>query len=56
MRLGRPAGPVVAARRARDGLVRDGAAGGDPEHLRISVGTPDQNGRLLAALDLALAG
>jgi histidinol-phosphate/aromatic aminotransferase/cobyric acid decarboxylase-like protein len=29
---------------------------GYPEHLRISVGAPDQNARLLAALDRALAG
>jgi len=56
VRLGRPTGPVVAALRARGVLVRDGAALGYPEHLRISVGTPDQNARLLAALDRALAG
>ncbi len=55
VRLGRPAGPVVAALRARGVLVRDGAAVGYPEHLRISVGTPAQNARLLAALDAALA-
>jgi histidinol-phosphate aminotransferase len=56
VRLGRPAGPVVAALRARGVLVRDGAAVGYPEHLRISVGTPEQNARLLDALDRALAG
>jgi histidinol-phosphate aminotransferase len=56
VRLGRSAGPVVAALRARGVLVRDGAAVGYPEHLRISVGAPDQNDRLLAALDAALAG
>jgi histidinol-phosphate aminotransferase len=55
VRLGRPAGPVVAALRARGVLVRDGAAVGYPEHLRISVGTPEQNARLLDALDRALA-
>jgi histidinol-phosphate aminotransferase len=55
VRLGRPTGPVVAALRARGVLVRDGAAVGYPEHLRISVGTRDQNARLLAALDHALA-
>ena len=49
-------GPVVAALRARGVLVRDGAAVGYPEHLRISVGTAEQNARLLAALDRALAG
>ena len=56
VRLGRPTGPVVAALGARGVLVRDGAAVGYPEHLRISVGTPDQTARLLAALDAALAG
>jgi histidinol-phosphate aminotransferase len=56
VRLGRPTGPVVAALRARGVLVRDGAAVGYPAHLRISVGTPEQNARLLDALDRALAG
>jgi histidinol-phosphate aminotransferase len=56
VRLGRPAGPVVAALRARGVLVRDGAAVGYPAHLRISVGTSEQNARLLDALDRALAG
>jgi histidinol-phosphate aminotransferase len=56
VRLNRPAGPVVGALRARGVLVRDGAAVGYPDHLRVSVGTPDQNARLLAALDAALAG
>jgi histidinol-phosphate aminotransferase len=32
-------------------LVRDGAAVGFPEHLRISIGTRDANERLLKALD-----
>jgi histidinol-phosphate aminotransferase len=56
VRLGRPTGPVVRALRARGVLVRDGAAVGYPEHLRITVGTPEQNARLLDALDRALAG
>ena len=56
VRLERPAGPVVAALRARGVLVRDGAAVGYPAHLRISVGTAEQNARLLDALDRALAG
>jgi histidinol-phosphate aminotransferase len=56
VRVGRPSAPVVGALRARGVLVRDGAAVGYPEHLRITVGTPDQNARLLAALDGALAG
>jgi histidinol-phosphate aminotransferase len=56
VRLGRPTGPVVRALRARGVLVRDGAAVGYPEHLRITIGTPEQNARLLDALDRALAG
>jgi histidinol-phosphate aminotransferase len=55
VRLGRPAGPIVTAMRTRGVLVRDGAAVGYPEHLRISIGTPEQNAWLLAALDHALA-
>jgi histidinol-phosphate aminotransferase len=55
VRLGRPTAPVVAALRARGVLVRDGTAVGLPGHLRISVGTPAQHARLLAALDAALA-
>ncbi len=34
-------------------LVRDGADIGFPGHLRIAIGTPDQNNRLLAAWDEA---
>jgi histidinol-phosphate aminotransferase len=56
VRLGRPAAPLVAALRARGVLVRDGAAVGYPEHLRITIGTAEQNARLLDALDRALAG
>ena len=56
VRVGRPTAPVVAALRAQGVLVRDGAAVGYPEHLRISVGTAEQNARLLAALDRALTG
>jgi histidinol-phosphate aminotransferase len=56
VRLGRPTRPVLATLRARGVLVRDGAAVGYPEHLRISVGTAEQNARLLDALDRALAG
>jgi histidinol-phosphate aminotransferase len=55
VRIGRPTGPVVAALRARGVLVRDGAAVGYPEHLRITIGTSEQNARLLDALDRALA-
>jgi histidinol-phosphate aminotransferase len=52
---------VPQAARAREALlrarliVRDGAAVGFPDHLRITVGTRDINDRLLAALD-GLAG
>jgi histidinol-phosphate aminotransferase len=56
VRVGRPTAPVVAALRAEGVLVRDGAAVGYPEHLRISIGTSAQNARLLAALDRALTG
>ena len=43
-------------RLARGGiLVRDGAAVGFPGHLRIAIGTREQNDRLLAAWDRALA-
>jgi len=54
VRIGRPAGPVVDALRARGVLVRDGDTIGLPQHLRISIGTAAQNERLLAALDAAL--
>jgi histidinol-phosphate aminotransferase len=56
VRIDRASGPVVAALRARGVLVRDGAAVGLPEHLRISIGTAAQNTELLAALDAALDG
>lgn len=55
VRIGRPSGPVVAALRGRGILVRDGAAVGFPEHLRITIGTAEQNATLLAALDAALS-
>jgi len=54
--LARSGRAAVQALRARGVLVRDGAAVGYPEHLRISVGTAEQNARLLDALDRALAG
>ncbi len=50
---------VADADRARQALlragilVRDGAALGFPDHLRIAVGTRETNERLLAALDRA---
>jgi len=46
----------LGAALARAGiLVRDGAAVGFPGHLRIAIGTREQNDRLLAAWDRALA-
>jgi histidinol-phosphate aminotransferase len=35
-------------------LVRDGAGVGFPGHLRIAIGTPAQNNRLLTAWDQAI--
>jgi histidinol-phosphate aminotransferase len=52
--LRRESGPVVAAMRRRGVLVRDGAMLGVPRHLRITIGTPAHNQRMLAALDAAL--
>jgi histidinol-phosphate aminotransferase len=47
-----PEATAVRERLLRAGLVvRDGAAVGFPEHLRISLGTRDANERLLRALD-----
>jgi histidinol-phosphate aminotransferase len=54
VKLGRPAAPVVASLRAGGVLVRDGAAVGFPGHLRVTVGSAAQNGRLLGELDRAL--
>ena len=52
--LGRDAAPVFE-RLLRSGvIVRPVANYGLPQHLRISVGTPDQNRRLLAAMPVAL--
>jgi len=43
---------AVRARLLRAGLlVRDGAAVGFPDHLRISIGTREANQRLLRGLD-----
>lgn len=52
--VARPAAPVF------DGLLREGvivrpvAAYGMPNHLRVSIGLPEHNTRLLAALDIVL--
>ena len=49
-----PNAGAVRERLLRAGLVvRDGAAVGFPDHLRISLGTHEANQRLLRALDAA---
>jgi histidinol-phosphate aminotransferase len=50
-RVGPRAGVVRAALLAGGILVRDGADVGFPEHLRIAIGTREQNDRLLAVWD-----
>lgn len=54
--VGRPAGPVYEALLRRGVIVRPLAPYGMPRHLRITIGTPAQMQRLLAALPQALAG
>jgi histidinol-phosphate aminotransferase len=49
--LGRPAAPVFDALLHDGVIVRPVANYGLPNHLRISVGTPDENTRLLDAID-----
>jgi histidinol-phosphate aminotransferase len=44
-------GEVLAGLEERQIAVRPGRPLGDPGHLRVSYGTADENGRLLAALD-----
>ena len=47
-----PGATAVRERLLRAGLaVRDGAALGFPDHLRIAIGTREINTRLLHALD-----
>jgi len=53
--LGRPAGPVYEALLRAGIIVRPVANYGLPNHLRISVGLPEQNLRLLAELPRCLA-
>ncbi|HET7874781.1 MAG TPA: histidinol-phosphate transaminase [Methylomirabilota bacterium] len=55
VRVGEQAGPLRAALFKSGILVRDGAGVGFPGHLRISVGTKEQNARLLEVWDRALA-
>ncbi|MFZ5492543.1 MAG: histidinol-phosphate transaminase [Pseudomonadota bacterium] len=54
--VGRPAGPVYEALLRQGIIVRPLAPYGMPRHLRITIGTPEQMQRLLAALPQALAG
>jgi histidinol-phosphate aminotransferase len=51
--VGEPAGAVRAALLKAGILVRDGAGVGFPGHLRIAVGTAEQNRRLLDVWDAA---
>ena len=53
--LGRPAGPVFDGLLRRGVIVRPVANYGLPNHLRISVGTAEENDRCLAALAEVLA-
>jgi histidinol-phosphate aminotransferase len=53
-KVGRAAATVREALLRSGILVRDGAGIGFPGHLRIAIGTPEQNDRLLAAWDRAI--
>lgn len=53
--LGRPAAPVYKRLLRAGIIVRPVANYGLPNHLRITIGLPDQNARLLLALGTALA-
>ncbi|NEV63757.1 histidinol-phosphate transaminase [Thiorhodococcus minor] len=53
--LGRPAGPVNDALLKRGVILRPVGNYGLPNHLRISIGTEDENARCLAALEAVLA-
>ena len=53
--LGRPAAPVDQALLHAGVICRPVANYGLPNHLRISIGLADENDRLLAALERALA-
>lgn len=52
--LGRPADPVYEELLSQGVIVRKGSSFGRPSALRITVGTPRQNDRLLAALRRAV--
>jgi histidinol-phosphate aminotransferase len=53
--LGRPAGPVDQALLREGVICRPVGNYGLPNHLRITIGLPGENDRLLAALDKVLA-
>jgi histidinol-phosphate aminotransferase len=53
--VGRPAAPVYEALLRAGIIVRPLVPYGMPRHLRITIGTPEQMQRLLAALPKALA-
>lgn len=53
---GRPAGPVYEAMLKRGVIVRPVANYQLPNHIRVTVGTRDQNERMLAALKEAVSG
>jgi histidinol-phosphate aminotransferase len=55
VKIGERASALRAALFAAGILVRDGAGVGFPGHLRIAIGTPEQNDRLLGAWDRAPA-
>jgi histidinol-phosphate aminotransferase len=52
--FGRPAAPIEAALLERRVVVRPMGGYGLAQHLRITVGQPEEHARLLAALDAAL--
>ncbi|MBK1722225.1 histidinol-phosphate transaminase [Thiocystis violacea] len=53
--LGRPAGPINEELLRRGVIVRPVANYGLPNHLRISIGTEEENARCIAALEAVLA-
>jgi histidinol-phosphate aminotransferase len=54
--VGRQSRALAAALLKAGILVRDGAAVGFPGHLRVTIGRPEDNTRLLEICDLTLAG
>jgi histidinol-phosphate aminotransferase len=53
--LGRPAAPVYEALLREGVIVRPVASYGMPNHLRVTVGLPDENERFLKALEKAVS-